>query len=105
MIQVGAKERKVQDPVTQDLMKSLITSWEGISNEHNASEVSLKQSFEKEFAAGEKQYAALLQNQTQLNATIAEMELLNQKLLVSVAYLEKALFKLREKRSSLKQFA
>jgi len=88
----------------QDLFQSLLSSFDDLAKEQNASEFSLKEAFEKHFQSGIDGQKSLLDEQTKLNATNQAETELKEKLTIAVKHLEKAHAQLLQRSQSLRLF-
>merc|ERR1719424_2355205 len=88
----------------QDLFQSLLSSFDDLAKEQNASEVSLKEAFEKHFQSGIDRQKSLLEEQTKLNATKQTETELKEKLTIAVKHLEQAHAQLLQRSQSLQLF-
>merc|ERR1711957_939829 len=88
----------------QDLLQSLLSSFDDLAKEQNASEFSLKEAFEKQFQSGTDRHKSLLEEQAKLNATKQAETELKEKLTVAVKHLEQAHAQLLQRSQSLRLF-
>jgi len=93
------------DPGAHSILESLASSLDILAKEQNFSLESLKDSFDKEFQAGEKHQNDLLKEQAELNAAeMAELEK-KEKLTAAVSHLEHTRESLLQKIQHIKSFA
>lgn len=102
MFQMGATEK---NPGTQDLLNELLQSWDSIGGQQNGSSYALEEAFEKEKERHEKQYATLLKEQGDLNATKQAQESLNSKLQGAITHLKSSRDHLLQEKMALQKFA
>lgn len=89
----------------QTLLQPLLSSFEQLASEQNASEVSLMESFEKAFREGEEQGSILAKDQEKLFATKARETQLNERLAAALAHVEKVHKQMSSHLSHLRLFA
>lgn len=97
---------RVTQPVnTQAVLQAMISSWEQITVEQNASLALMQQKFEEDIRPVSERYEALRMQQEELGATKAAEALLHTKLAGAVTHLSSARDLLRRQRRALRQLA
>lgn len=102
MMQVGAI-RTGTEP--QALLRSLLSAWNNMTVEEDASLAALDAAFEKEWNATAARREVLLKQQAKLDETLQHEEDMKAKLVTAVAHLQYTHDELLKERSSLMQFA